>query len=537
MRRELDRLWGGWGAAALMAAALAACASNYDMSADAPGEGRIEAEVCSQDGDCDPGQMCDEGLCTMPAAPDLTVALQLTPPCEDDGLGGCVSEGLLKQQHLGLVVGPDRRLDDLVLHKTVTLSGTVTARGRSVAATIVARAKDTIPGKPMVRRTTAAAGSGYTLTLLAGVPYDITAYPEDGSLPSACEKDVVVTEDGEHHFRLPAQYDSLSGRVVVHLGDKDGVPGIKVTAEGEDPSLRSTVAVTRMDGRFQILVPRGEHRYRVTLTPTDNPFFPRVEAGPFLVDGDLDLGDLELGAGGDAVTVQGRLLTSDGGPAVGGATLEFSAAMGNGTFLARAQAEPSSGDFKVALLPDGDYYLRIVPDPGSPNALTIVDSLRVEDEPAEPVEVTLREKARVTGKILDSMGRHPVGRVVVEALLVGNGDVHGLHRFTQQVSSDDGTFSLDLDPGRYDLTLIPPPDSGLPRWIGRDLPLVTERGYQEFRLKDPIVVHGELLGPDASPAPGFTIEAYVIQDGAAYKVAEAVTDPDGGYRLVVPDRL
>jgi len=506
------------------------------------GAGAQPASNCLSVEDCAAGQICEQGLCTVPDAPAELVSLRITPP---------ESASVLPQQRLDIPLEAGRRLPDVVLSPTATLSGTVRTEaevdGPSIAARISATAQGTLPGITLRRQTAAAHGSGFTLGLVAGLVYDLTVDPEGEALPVLREADLKVEADGEWHARLPRAeaYRRLRGRVVVEEEVEDdgasgkggetgvaGVPGIQARAVGLEHGLLSTVAVTDSDGAFEVLLPPGGGEgYALHLVPTDaNPHYPRVTLEDIHPNTQPDIGDITLGGGGEAVTVAGELTNGDGGSAGAGAQIEFAAPIGQGLYETTARADPD-GHFKVDLLP-GDYSVRVVPDMDGTDAVTRWScSVAVDTPRLDPF--VLQPKTELSGRILDPSGDAPVAGVVVEALLVGNGDVEGLYRAIGTLSEPDGSFRLALDPGSHDLTLIPPPHLGMPRRLEHGMAL-HETTRQEFQLRDPSVVHGVLLLPSGVPAVGFRVGVYTVADGRADLIGEGETSEDGSYRIVLP---
>lgn len=519
--------WGGPG-----------CMQEYPVES---GAGAQSVSNCLEPEDCPTGQMCEFGLCTVADAPAELVSLRITPP---------EGSGVLPQQRLDIPVGLDRRLPDVVLANTVTLSGTVRMEaevdGPSIAARISATARGTLPGITLRRQTAAAHGSGFSLTLVAGSVYDLTVDPEGEALPVLREAGLGVDADGEWHVRLPRAdtYRRLRGRVVAPSEEDDapagkggtpgplGVAGIQARAVGVEHGLLSTTSVTDSDGAFEVLLPPdGDESYRLHLTPTEeSPHYPRVTVEDIDPGAAPDLGDITVGGGGAAVTVAGALVNDDGVAAGPGATIEFRAPVGAGIYETTARADPE-GRFKVDLL-TGDYDVRIVPAMDGPDAVTRWScSVRPESPSFGPFVV--QSKTELAGRILDPSGEAPVAGVVVEALLVGNGDVEGLYRAIGTLSEPDGSFRLALDPGSHDLTLIPPPHLGMPRRLEHSLSLHGAT-QQEFQLRDPSVIHGTLLLPGGAPLAGIKVSVYTVDEGRADLIGEGETAEDGSYRIVLP---
>lgn len=504
----------------------ASCTETYERQTAAMDE--LPVSNCSSAEDCEPDQVCEQGLCTVDQPPLTTISLHLVPP---------PSSGALPQQWLDVAVGEARRIPDIRLRPTVTLSGTIRSDNllaASIPAWLVATAQRTIPDTSLKQSTFAADGSGYRLTLLTGLPYDLTVVPDSGELPPLTLRGINIRESSVQHIRLPgtAEYARLTGRVVFEQGDVQGVAGVRVRAFGDDPALQSTSMVTAADGRFSLTLPPGRSTYTLRLTPSEeNPYLPTVDQSGLVVDGSLDLGDVALG-GGDVppLRVEGVLLDDQGG-GVSSADLEFAAPIGRGTFVARTSVD-LIGSYQVDLLP-GEYELRVVPAPNSSNAVTLLSRTILQAGGLEPI--VLRRKADLVGKVLDPHGELPVPGVQLEALLVGDDGMNGLYRVERQVTGPDGSFLLRLDPGVFDITLIPPAALGMPRWVERgvkvDAPVV-----REFQLRQPRVIHGVIRQPDSSPAPAVQVTIYARREDSpgSTLLGTGQTDESGHYVIVLP---
>jgi perosamine synthetase len=69
---------------------------NYRMSEITAALGEAQVTNCSTDTDCEEGQVCEQGLCTVAQTPLTTISLHLVPPA---------SSGSLPQQWLNVAVG------------------------------------------------------------------------------------------------------------------------------------------------------------------------------------------------------------------------------------------------------------------------------------------------------------------------------------------------------------------------------------------------------------------------------------------------
>jgi len=503
--------------------------------------GTAQVSNCLTDPDCGAGLVCEQGLCTVDTVPAARVALCLTPP---------PSTGLLPQQWTGVRVGAGRRIPDIRLRPTVTLTGRIADPSNPLAASIPARVvatmQGTIPGTSLGASATAANGTGFTITLVRDSTYSISIVPLNTSLPPLILGAVALTEDAAQDIQLPraAERIALRGRVVLSAAETGGVPDVRVQAFSEDLSRISTTSVTDAAGLFEIFLPPGESPVTLRLSATaEHPTLPTVDhpaiqpTAAGLPLGEFPLGSLERPVAEAPATMRGLLLDAAGEPLVSGATLEFSAPVGLGSFHTRIWFD-LTGSFEVQL-PPAVFSLTAIPAPESQAGLTRFDSLTVPVGGASFGELRLLDKSPLAGRVLSGASadaRLPVPDVQVEASLVSDpaaGSLEGIQRVTRQVSQADGTFELHLDPGIVDLTFIPLAATGLPRWVERairtDGPL-----ERDFHLREPQVVHGIVRGPTGSPASGVQIEVYQVEEATTTLLGSATTDEEGAYLLVLP---
>ena len=405
--------------------------------------------ACASDAECTTANyVCREGVCVINEPNPVTVSLHVRPLAES---------GLRDQQFHEIALADGRRLPDLILSEPVALRGLIKVRGNPLATSIPARVsllkRGAIAGTRQRIEADAADGAGYEMSLLPGL-YDIAVFPENKRFPPFKEEAFRIKSDTVRDVVLPAQdeYLRVTGRVVGREGDATGIADMRVQAFTPQRDRLSTPAVTDLEGRFELLLPPTSAVYSVGVSPTEaDPLRPSVTRDNVLVEGDLELPDIALGPE-DLVPVQVEgIITGQGAAtAVGGASVEFRADVGNGVFR-WATVSDDDGRYSARILP-GEYSLRIVP-PSDLDQLAVTHlEQTVEpsadggdpEQTARVVDLEIDQRVPLTGVVRDAQ-QAPQADIEIEAVLTGNGDVEGLRRRVTTRSGPDGGFSLLLD--------------------------------------------------------------------------------------------
>lgn len=114
---------------------------------------------------------------------------------------------------------------------------------------------------------------------------------------------------------------------------------------------------------------------------------------------------------------------------------------------------------------------------------------------------------------------------------------------TDATGVEVGQFNLRLDPGYYDLSAQPAEGSGFPWAVHPNLPVLPPNTRSvDLQLLPPVIVEGDLLLPDGSPASGATVQALrPIEDlnggTRAVVVGRVTVDEQGHYMLLLAPRF
>ncbi len=198
----------------------------------------------------------------------------------------------------------------------------------------------------------------------------------------------------------------------------------------------------------------------------------------------------------------------------------FSALVPAGTYDVVVDPNVGNGYGKVAAVVQvPGAALRVVP----PRLLDVMGRALVGDgRPLAEAEVLA---VALQGEVVDAQGRP-------EPLLVPRSAIS-----TTEV---DGTFHLDLEPGRYDISVKPKDGTGFPRVVSRVDVGVDATDVGTIRVGAPTRVSIAIKDPRAqNPIALAVVQAFVLpQDGGPpIQLGSAMTDSQGQCELLLPDPL
>lgn len=283
------------------------------------------------------------------------------------------------------------------------------------------------------------------------------------------------------------------------------------------------------------------------------------------LDGDgkieLDLSNLDL----STVRVRGRAETPEGS-GISGATLSLRStalqAASHGliaVYHTSVQTQPD-GTFELELLP-GKYRLALVPPDDSALAITRTEWI-VAPEPAEQAGRTVQAQglALVTGTVTAPVTGQPFADMLVSATaspLAPSSAIEQLvnpllvyPRNGSALTASDGSFSLGLDPGTYDLAAQPGSSSRYP-WLLLPQTVVASEGLAlgELRTSLPVVVSGVLHDPFGNPVQQASLRVFAPVNTAEEKldgleaasgvlqVYQGRADDNGRFELMLPSSV
>jgi hypothetical protein len=509
---------------------------------------------CATTPDCPSGLECRSGNCFGPP-PALDFASVIIPPSDRDDLAIAEMETLhiSDRGEATLEFGAAATASGRVLLHTgdpVSIAGRVTFERPSripgaAAISVEVHADDGRPGGQAAYRATLAPTRG-------DEAYALTVVPDDAALAPPLALSLPVPADVKQELAL---VDSLglkllSGRVIDAANR--GMEGMRITAYGRrvtggEIKLASSVAVTDSLGRFELKLPVAwENTFDIVCAPAANVRAPTMRRRSVLVPDGAVGPDLELRypsyprpiryglplAGPDKA---GGKKPADGAK-VTMRTMLSSPTGDEVTYESQATSD-SSGVAQVWLVPGGTenrvYTLDVVPLPNAAHSAVWGQTVLLgppssgSEDGGILAEVLLPSRAYITGRVLDVKGV-PVADVQVRPQLSpyftnsvspevrAQAAALGL---PQDVTTDpNGGFALYLDPkvgpenASYDLDLIPPSGSRLPRWSrDRITPVVSEaaQALGDLTLPKGVLASSVVRDIGGDPVPDVEVRVYV----------------------------
>ena len=404
-------------------------------------------------------------------------------------------------------------------------------------------------------------GQMATVSLIPLPPSDRTTPPYTFAIPIPLAGQPFST------LELPTNSRALRGQALDALGDAK----VQFTARAfRNGVLVSTTARTEATGtnpagNFVIILPSGTgDGITLELAPDPGTSDPWVTyPGLSLTQQNTDLGAIKLAPVLKATPFQVTIHGEDtGATPVSGAkvrgytTLEGGDARASARFI-RDGVSDGGGTATLSLMPgDTDsprpYTLSIVPPAGSMWATQCLDNVPAQWPGAASVTllraVTLPRRAVITGSLLSASGV-PVANAIITATGGEAPMPHCLAGPTTTSTTTDatGSFTLRLDPGKYQVEYDPPAGSALPRMIDRTVDITPADTYRTVvvRLPTPVLVEGDVFKAPAPEPPGRGVP---VRD-ATVRIfeslcpppdpctvllrAETQTDANGHFRAVV----
>lgn len=535
------------------------------MCSCAMGDSAVGLQYCSSNSDCPTGFSCDLDyrVCTRPDPAKSIVDFELSP---ENGTGSSLTQiPGLDLDRLGDTI-------ELELNKAVAFTGQV-KRAVGVPGSIVATRKPEFDSRALSWNFQVGS-DGYFDTWVAWKDSDIASNVMDvlfrpsnrDETPQLFAKNLQVSQQGLDAFLVYPDYPApeqiaeqtqlfcvklrvlqsenfphpLTGMVVEALTDQGLRTNLGVPDEQGNVFLKLPVTILADDGDGMVF-PKS---LSIIIRPTDsNVRLPSVQYDDVslqeLDPSSPDLGTFYTGDVPDVRSVSGLVLSRSGQP-VGNCQLRFSAlGIGNGTYQITLEAD-AEGAFSTTL-PEGHYTVLAVA------GLEHDVGLRAQELDVGldtgSVSVVLDSRLRLSGRVVDPDG-YGVAQAVVRASRVTdwNGVDDGVSRSFDTMCDDQGRFELRVDTGNYDLSIVPPTSSGLPRLALNKVLVSTDDvdlPTTSTTLPHAEVIKGHVFNHAGSPMCSVTIDAYSSDEKSSVLIGQGVSGTgsdscNGAYSVVVP---
>lgn len=545
----------------------------------------LEAETldnsCESNAGCAQG-ICSGGICVDDSGASVSVAIEVIRSGSESQQLTPVSWAFAPEQS----AGPTSR--DLVLPAVRKVQGTVRWSDVRVPATL--RFVRRMPGavEPLTplpveaetyREPFSDGGSesiDFGAVLVAGETYDVIVLPSnemvmapgDGSTPAIRSLPPLYLElevgEGDYddpvrfnvtfpqELLLPCTPDKDIGctlvAFVIGIDSEGELPeaGLQVRAvERETGRVLSSIAETDETGRFAIRINDAAPDYliRVTSSVGQDPL-PSVSVDPDIAFAGDPPEKLIYVPRLPRVQFQGSVRDTNEAP-VPRATVRFLSTgifddnqLGlQGSFSATTMTN-TDGSFTQELLP-GVYTITVTPPEDVENAWgTLSAQALVGEELTTSQALVVPPQVNLRGGV-STYREEPAVGVTLDARARAHEDANGLHRSEEAVSDALGAFLMSMDSGLYDMHIKVPSESGFGWLVEPELIMELNAGQvaRSYQLVPPIPVDGVVTSADGLPVAGALLRAYVLSgsgaDSRQVEVAEAVSDADGGYRLLI----
>ena len=464
--------------------------------------------------ECDPGTHDVTVLPTTFAT--QTYRLRVTPPA---GANIPTSDQIIE------VHGGVDTVFPVALPASVTLAnGTVTANHVGVAAYM--RMTPVAASASVVEAYASASGVLPALRVL-GQMHTALVVPTD---PGLAPRVVAWTPGGSSEFAVDAG-TAVNGVVRDPAGAALVGATVALTLDG----VPSSVGTTGATGAFTLhAVPVAGATVAITVTPPAASGLPRLVASSSAIDL-TSAWTVAYAAGLATRDLSGVHVTRGGSPVASAQVAVVGSIASAGTITAGATTLPARGDVRIATTTSASGVLAgrapaaalslVVTRTPSDVALAAFDLTA-----AAPATVATAAPVAVTGKV--TLAGATLGLVRVDA--TGTGPLAGI--VVQTTTDALGHYTLPLAAGgAYDLRLYDPQNRASPRVDTLASAATTDVGVRAL----PASVHliGTISG-GASSLAGAAVQLLCsgcTGPGADVPIAEAAADPNGRFRLAVPD--
>lgn len=540
---------------------------------------------CAGDAGCELG-VCSDGICVDDSGGSVTVAIEVIRSGSESQQVTPASWAFAPEE----AAGPSVR--DLVLPAVRQVQGNVRWSGIRVPAAIrfVRRMPSAV--EPLIplpvdvetyREPVSDDGSqsyDFSAVLVAGETYDVAILPSnelvmapgDGSTPAIRTLPPLYLElqIEEGDYDDPVRFDVTFPQELLFpcTPDKDVLCTLEafvigIDSEGERPEaglqvraieketgrVLSSIAETDEEGRFAIRINDAAPDYliRVTSSVGQDPF-PAVSVDPDVAFAGDPAEKLIYVPRLARVQFGGRVRDTNEAP-VPRATLRFLSTgifddneLGlEGSFSATTMTN-GDGTFTQELLP-GVYSITVTPPEDVENAWgTLSANVLVGEDLTTTEALVVPSQIDLRGSVTTYRDEAAAG-VTLDARARAHDDANGLHRSEEAVSTSSGAFVMSMDSGLYDMHVKVPPESGFGWLVEPELIMDLDAGQvgRRYELVPPIPVDGVVTSADGLPVAGVLLRAYVLSgsgsDARQVEVAEAVSDMDGSYRLLITPGL
>lgn len=524
---------------------------------------------CTQDSDCMGGQKCFLRYCQGGDHPKgHLISLHFAPPSITSTKSR--SNTLTTQQFVGLDAAFVHK-GKIWLRPAHAIQGIVqTSKSKTqIAARLRFTALEGIQGHSLFweAETNALTSIGRFSIRLSYGNYRVEIFPKDKTLP-IYRIDRIRIEDKPQRITLALpelnEHIRVKGRIVTQDKQKAPLEGAHVQLLSGRHWPISNLAKTNENGEFSILLPpQVEAKYIRIAEHHKAPVHPQVVL-PYNEKSNkpvVDLGTMNVGYGGQTVRLFGTIRSAqqEGGQPVANCQLKLHGTIQLGLYQGQAakgtyQINASSntnGEFEL-YVPPGEYNIEVLPPANSTWAKgTFAFSSRYNNPilGERDVLLPLKSKPKLQGIVCkdnkspgscEQVKRTQIRAIWRSPLKASNVHESSMSHYVSQAVQPNGEYELSLDPGRYDLVFIPPPDLGLARSIYENVEIQASNPNRkqtcELDAYLPEAIHflGRVMGPDKFPLANTNVEIYSYDKESKFPamlLGRATTNSQGEFSV------
>jgi hypothetical protein len=555
---------------------------------------------CEANSDCGDKGQCVEGVCRATEGTFTSVLFEITPPSDADPVAAAdQSVPIASIRFLKFIRGlsPSGGVQNIALDHVAHVMGKVIPHECVAAgARVTFTPSEQLLGLPTQSYTADAEGMAIDQWLPPGT-YDIYVQPREGAtdgcvVPQLIRNREIPAADVDLELLqpVPAEMDvtiSWPQTSSVEGWTLDVVDYMSGRVVSNQTQIEVANALAPVGERAQyfvqvryVPVTGGEvGKELVRLSPPEGAVAPTLlmqrsalelfNQGTATIDQVVDLPGI--------VTLSGRVTTEDpdhGLPSTVTLIASKCDGLGDGTLAAfeREVETNTDGTFSVDVLA-GSYSAYVVPAGGSGYAAK-VDTLEIAASPSQQSGklIQLAPSTMLSGRLLDPSGSEPLSGASVSAVASPASIqttefdlVRGIRPFVPRASTgcdrnalcnivaEDGMFSIEADPGHFDVSVQPPETTGF-SWVVRPNVLVSSSepaDLGDLKMPAPVVYSGVVTAANGAPVARALIRAYVFMSGAdgsgrvvylqnpdiaksVLQIGETRTGDDASFTLLLP---
>jgi hypothetical protein len=193
------------------------------------------------------------------------------------------------------------------------------------------------------------------------------------------------------------------------------------------------------------------------------------------------------------------------------------------------------GSFTVAL-PGGEYDLVVVPGVSTGESRTELKDVVVDGSEVDLGVIKVLRKPVVSGALVSPSGDPiPFAQVEFRAESMNSRATVAAVPVLSTPTAEDGRFSLQVDPGVYDVVAVPGEGSGWAQTTLAGVEVGYDGGDIDLVASAPNLAYGVVLSPDGVGVGGVLVEIFrTSDDGELELVGSGNTDESGNYTVLVP---